>query len=125
GNGASEGGAGTWNETIQNWDAGSGLPPVAWTDGDNATFAGTAGVVTLGSAVSANTITVTTKGSGFTDGGNSANTLAVDTIATPTIFTNNVVNSTTLNIWASNSDVRFDATDAGLTGTLAVNQGTV
>jgi fibronectin-binding autotransporter adhesin len=133
GDGASGGGSGTWNETIQNWDQGSGLPHVGWTDGDSATFAGTAGVVTLGSAVTADTLTFTTKGYGFTDGGNSANTISVNTItnltggtiATVTIFTNNIVNSTTLNIWSSNSDVRFDAADNGLTGTLAVNQGTV
>ena len=55
GDGASAGGSGTWDTTIQNWDQGSGLPHAAWDNGDDdtAVFAGTAGTVTLGAAVSA------------------------------------------------------------------------
>jgi autotransporter-associated beta strand protein len=49
GNGASQGGAGTWNTTIKNWDAGAS-PHVAWVNAshDIAVFGGTAGTVTLG-----------------------------------------------------------------------------
>ena len=35
GNGDSEGGSGTWNTTLKNWDQGSGLARVAWTNGGN------------------------------------------------------------------------------------------
>ena len=47
GNGASTGGSGTWNNTIQNWDAG-GVPHTNWVSASNSTavFAGTGGVVT-------------------------------------------------------------------------------
>jgi len=52
GDGASAGGAGTWNTTIKNWDAGAG-PHVAWinSNNDTAIFGGTAGTVTLGTNV--------------------------------------------------------------------------
>ncbi len=50
GNGVSEGGAGTWNLTIENWDQGDGLPHVAYPNlaGDTAAFGGTAGIVLVG-----------------------------------------------------------------------------
>jgi hypothetical protein len=53
GNGSSGGGSGTWNTTITNWDGGSGVPHVVWnnSNSDSATFAGTAGTVTLGSNI--------------------------------------------------------------------------
>lgn len=56
GNGASDGGVGTWDLTLLNWDAGTS-PHVAWTAGNDAVFGGTAGAVTLGAAVSANSLT--------------------------------------------------------------------
>src|SRR4051812_30040297 len=51
GDGASQGGAGTWNTTIKNWDPGAGSPYVAWpnTNAFDAVFAGTPGTVGLGS----------------------------------------------------------------------------
>lgn len=132
GDGISEGGAGTWSGSIQNWDQGSGLPHVAWTSGDNAFFGGTAGLVTLSGALTANWVAITNKGYNFTDGGNSANTLTVSTITnstgggqtTPTIFTNNIINSATLTIsGSSSSDLRLDAANSSLTGTIVLNQG--
>ena len=57
GDSASAGGSGTWNATIQNWDAGV-VPHVAWTAGNNAVFAGSGGTVTLGSAISAGNISI-------------------------------------------------------------------
>jgi autotransporter-associated beta strand protein len=52
GDGASGGGAGTWNTTLLNWDSGAG-PYVAWANAanDTAIFGGTAGTVTIGSPV--------------------------------------------------------------------------
>ena len=76
GNGASAGGSGTWNTTIQNWDFGSGLAHYGWPNNSSAVFGGAAGTVTLGAAVSAsglqfdtanyviNSNTVTLTGSG-------------------------------------------------------------
>lgn len=51
------GGTGTWNTTTLNWDtAPAGGTGVAWTTND-ATFGGTTGVVTLGAAITANSLT--------------------------------------------------------------------
>jgi len=52
GNGASAGGAGTWDTTIKNWDVGA-VPHVAWVNANNdtAVFGGTAGTVTLGAGI--------------------------------------------------------------------------
>jgi len=49
GDGASQGGTGTWNSSIANWDQGAGSPHTAWNNGENevAFFGGTGGTVTL------------------------------------------------------------------------------
>lgn len=54
GNSASAGGVGTWNTALLNWDEGAS-PHVAWvnTNNDVSIFSGTAGTVTLGTAVTA------------------------------------------------------------------------
>ncbi|MES2661239.1 MAG: autotransporter-associated beta strand repeat-containing protein [Verrucomicrobiota bacterium] len=57
GDSASAGGTGTWDATIQNWDAGVS-PHVAWTSGNDAVFAGAAGSVTLGTNISAANISI-------------------------------------------------------------------
>ena len=63
GNGASGGTAGTWDNTIVNWDTGNGLPYAAWNNitnaADTAYFAGTTGTITLGFPITAGGITVT------------------------------------------------------------------
>jgi autotransporter-associated beta strand protein len=60
GNGVSAGGVGTWNTTIKNWDPGSGQPMAAWNNASNdtAVFAGTAGTVTMGTAITAGSLTL-------------------------------------------------------------------
>ncbi len=64
GDGASNGGAGTWNVALTNWDAGV-APHVAWVNAndDTAIFGGgAAGTVSLGAAISANALTFSTTG---------------------------------------------------------------
>jgi len=52
GNGDSEGGSGTWNTTLKNWDQGSGLARVAWTNGGNvAEIDGISQTLTLGANI--------------------------------------------------------------------------
>ena len=51
GDGVSQGGAGTWNNTISNWDAGAGIAHVAWNSTNTAVFGGAGGVVTLGAVI--------------------------------------------------------------------------
>ena len=52
GNGISNGGPGTWNSSLLNWDVGSSSH-VAWANANNdtAVFGGTAGVITLGNPI--------------------------------------------------------------------------
>jgi len=61
GDGASTGGAGTWDTTIQNWDAG-GSPHVAWNNfnNDTAIFGGAAGTVTLGAGITVGGVIIDT-----------------------------------------------------------------
>jgi autotransporter-associated beta strand protein len=60
GNGASAGGAGTWNTTIKNWDAGASAH-VAWVNGSNdiAIFGGSGATVTLGTGITVGGLTLT------------------------------------------------------------------
>ena len=52
GDGNSDGANGTWNTTLKNWDQGSGLAHVAWTNGGNvATIDGTSQTLTLGANI--------------------------------------------------------------------------
>ncbi len=76
GDGGSQGGAGTWNTTNTNWDAGA-VARVAWINANNdfANFGGTAGTVTLATPVSANRLIFAT--TGYILGSASANTLSL------------------------------------------------
>lgn len=56
GDSAITGGAGTWDLTNGNWTADAGANNIAWTNGDSAIFGGTAGIVTLGTPISVDTI---------------------------------------------------------------------
>ena len=91
GDGASAGGAGTWDTTIQNWDQGNGLAHAAWvnSDDDSAVFAGTAGTVTVGTAVSASGLRFDTAGYIVT-----GNTLTLTAGGTITTNANATVSST-------------------------------
>ena len=62
GNGISQGGSGTWNSLIRNWDAGNGLVHVASSSTGTATFGGTAGTVTLTSTLSITGLVFNTDG---------------------------------------------------------------
>lgn len=66
GDGISQGGAGTWNTTLANWDQGAGLPHTNWTDATNVTayFAGNGGTITVstGSGITNNYLQVVTNG---------------------------------------------------------------
>lgn len=61
--GSTLGGSGTWNTAGANWSA--NITPVtgtAWTDGKSAFFQGTGGTVTLGTALSAASVTISSNG---------------------------------------------------------------
>ncbi len=62
GDGISQGGSGTWDGSIKNWDKGSGLGHIAWNKRYTASFGGTAGTVTLGAALTVASLTFTTDG---------------------------------------------------------------
>ena len=60
GDGASQGGSGTWNTSTNNWDQGGAQPHIAWVNGsDTAIFGGTAGTVTLGEGITVGGLTFT------------------------------------------------------------------
>lgn len=61
GNSASAGGTGTWSTAIANWDVGP-TAHVVWSSGNTAVFGGTAGTVTLGTAISADGMNIGTGG---------------------------------------------------------------
>jgi autotransporter-associated beta strand protein len=91
GNGASAGTAGTWDTTLLNWDAGAS-PHVAWNNSNNdtAVFAGTAGIVTLGTPITVgglifNTTGYSITGSTLTLAGASAPVISAGTSITATI----------------------------------------
>jgi hypothetical protein len=61
------GGSGTWNTTNTNWY--DGTTNTAWVSGYDAAFGGTAGTVTLGSTITAGTLTFNTSGYTIAKGG--------------------------------------------------------
>lgn len=130
GDGISQGGVGTWNATIQNWDQGS-VPHIAWPGSADAYFGATgiavgAGLVTVTVPIVANSLAVMATNYVFTDGGNTANTLTLGAITNSSAFTvsNNIVNSTTFTKAGAGS-VSLLGTSPGLTGTLNVSAGTL
>ena len=76
------GGTGNWNTNVGNtvWWV-SGVSDSSWANGNIANFAGTAGTVTVNTAVTANGLTFVT--SGYTIGGSSNLTLATATVTLP------------------------------------------
>ncbi len=72
GDGISDGGGGTWNTTLKNWDQGSGLPHVAWVNGSNvAEINGGTQTLTLGTNITLGGITQKAGGSVATISGGS------------------------------------------------------
>ncbi len=111
GNSASAGGAGTWNTTIKNWDAGA-VPHTNWLNltTDTASFAGTAGAVTVSGSVNVSNITV----------GANSYTFQTGTINFPTTGTGGIIE-----VGIRNS-VTFSATLGGkVTFNATGNAGTV
>lgn len=130
GDGISQGASGTWNTALQNWDAGVS-PHVAWTGGADAVFGADgivpgAGIVTLGSAITANSITVTSTNYSIGNGGVPANTLTMGAVSNSVsiIIGANVVNSSgfTMN---GISTLSLTNANTGLTGGLTINSGTL
>jgi fibronectin-binding autotransporter adhesin len=76
GDGVSQGGAGTWNTSITNWDPGAGSPYVAWpnTTAFDAVLAGTAGTVTLGNNIVVGNVSLGTNGYTIATGANTLST---------------------------------------------------
>jgi hypothetical protein len=70
GDGASQGGAGTWDTTILNWDKGA-EPHVAWnnSNADNAIFGGTPGTVTVSGTIEVGNLHFANNGGYLIDGG--------------------------------------------------------
>ena len=64
GDGASAGGAGLWNATLLNWDPGAGGPHANWSSAtpDSAVLGGVPGLVTLGSPITAGSVTLNAAG---------------------------------------------------------------
>ena len=112
GNTASAGGAGTWNTTIKNWDAGV-VPHIAWPNltTDTASFAGTAGAVTVSGSVNVSNITVGANSYVFQTG-----TINFPTTGTGGIIEVGIRNSVTFSATLGGK-VTFNAT--GNVGTVA------
>ena len=67
GDGGSDGGGGTWNTTLKNWDQGNGLAHVAWVNGSNeAEIDSATSSITLGSNITLGGITQKAGASGAT-----------------------------------------------------------
>jgi autotransporter-associated beta strand protein len=133
GDGLCQGAAGTWSTSVQNWDQGAGLAEIMWNNSqnDDAYFGTTgivagAGVITLGAPITANSLTVTSTNYAFTDGGNSANTLTVNTVTNTatTSISNNIVNSGTFETHGG-STLTLLASSPGLTGAISIYSGTL
>ena len=75
GDGVSQGGGGTWDKTITNWDVGSGVAHAVWADGNTAIFGSTGGTVTLSTPISALNLQFT--GTGYSVGPTATNTLTL------------------------------------------------
>ncbi|MBN8459109.1 MAG: autotransporter-associated beta strand repeat-containing protein [Verrucomicrobia bacterium] len=131
GDGISAGGTGTWSTAIANWDVGA-TAHVAWDNtanaNDTAYFGGAAGTVTLGTAISANSLLFMHTSSTYTLSGSNALTLSG---TAPSIFALNTTNITSSFIGSNGLTksgaglvaIKTGAGNANLTGGLTVNQG--
>ena len=114
GDGASDGGAGTWDTTILNWDQGA-EPHAAWVNANNdtAVFGGAAGTVTLAEPISVGGLQFSA--AGYTITGDTLNFAAANTItagATATIESG-ITGSPAVSI--AGGALTFAPTSAGVT----------
>jgi fibronectin-binding autotransporter adhesin len=111
---AGGGGTGTWDTSAANWFDGTSAG--LWVQGDSASFAGTAGTVTLGAPITIQNMAFATNG--YTITGTAPNTLTLAGTAA-TITTNAGVSATINSVLAGSAAlVKTGA------GTLAINNGT-
>jgi fibronectin-binding autotransporter adhesin len=110
GDGGSDGGGGTWNTTLKNWDQGSGLAHVAWVNGsDEAEINGGTQTLTLGANIILGGITQKAGGTAATiSGGSGPFTLTLNITGANTFLA--AANSTT------GRTLNVNAVIAGATG---------
>ncbi len=123
--GAAVGGAGTWNSGSW-W---SGTSDVAWVNGNNAYLGGSVGTVTLGTPISANSVTF--NAAGYTVSGNpltvAAGGIADNAVGTTTISSNVALNTAPLFTVASGGTLALggDLTRPAGTALMFANVGTI
>jgi fibronectin-binding autotransporter adhesin len=129
GDAISQGAAGTWNTSIQNWDQGNGLAHIAWSSSTNAVFGAPAiaagsGTVTVAAPVTVGTLIITSTNYVINDNGTAANTITLNGVTNSAAATigANLVNATTFTKDGPNG---LSATNAntGLTGSITINAG--
>ncbi len=119
GNGLSGGTAGTWNNSLLNWDQGSSLAHISWTNAntDTAVFGGAAGIVTLGSSIDVGGLTFNTTGYVITTTGFSLNFAA----ANNTILFNNIAAATITGPVGGTGNVILAASNPATAANLTLN----
>ena len=131
GNQTNSGGLGAWDQLIGNlvWNDDNSAPDLAWVNAnlDTARFGTAGGTVTLGEAISAGGLTFDASGYDITG----ASTLTLGG-ATPTVTVTNVTDTATITSTlagtagltkSGNGTLVLAGNNAGLTGTVSVNQG--
>ncbi|MCE5974981.1 autotransporter outer membrane beta-barrel domain-containing protein [Sinirhodobacter sp. WL0062] len=117
------GGSGTWDAATQNWTADAGATNEAWATGDNATFSGPAGTVTVTGTQEVGNITFSTDGYVLT-GGALAYTNASPgiTVTTGTATIGSDITTTTGLQKSGNGTLVLSGTNS-ISGTLDVSRG--
>ncbi len=120
GDGVSQGGSGTWDNTTANWDYGSGTGHGRWIGGDDAVFAGTAGTVTVGDTIFANAVTVNAANYTFAGGAGTLNIGTGGLTANATTGTTTLASGLTVGLagnqtWTAAGNVFGDSLSIGST----------
>ena len=123
GDGVATNASGTWSTSIANWDQGSGLAHVVWTNGNNiANFAGGTNTITLGSAITVGRINQTGGGSGITiNGGGNMLTLGSATTVFNVAASTTVGRAMTMNAVVTGSNALTAVGPSGASGNGSVN----
>ncbi len=124
--GAAGGGTGTWDAVALNWF--NGTSNVAWNSVDDAIFGGTAGTVTVGAPITANSLQFST--TGYTLGGASPLTITtgnvtVDPAVTATVASGLLGNTQVLNKLGTGTLTLTNAGVSTRTATTNVSAGTL